>query len=97
MVLFSPTTPSDGGIYGLDKIVHVGLFAALAVTTRLRFGRGLPLVLGYAVLSEALQAVLPLGRSGGVLDAWADIAGALAGWLAVAVPDRVMRRERLQR
>ena len=83
VVLFSPSTPSDGGIYGVDKLVHATLFAALAATTRARFGRGLLLVLLYAPASEVLQAVLPIHRDGNVPDALADVTGALVGWWAV--------------
>jgi VanZ family protein len=64
--------------------VHAGLFAALAVTTRLRFGRGLWAVVAYAAVSEVLQAVLPISRDGDVLDAAADVAGALLGWWLLA-------------
>ena len=81
-MLFSPSTPSEGGGYGLDKVVHVLVFAALAASTRGRFGRGLVLVLLYAPVSEVLQAVLPIHRDGNVPDALADVGGALAGWWA---------------
>ena len=82
MVLFSPSTPDEHRFPGADKLVHAGLFALLAVSTRLRFGRGLALVLAYGVLSEVLQAVLPIGRDGGAADALADAVGASVGWLA---------------
>jgi VanZ family protein len=81
VVLFSPSTPSEAGRYGVDKLVHATLFAALAVATRLRFGRGLVLVLAYGCLSEVLQSVLPIHRDGGVTDALADAAGACLGWV----------------
>ena len=81
VVLFSPSTPSVGGIVGLDKVVHASLFGALAACTSWRFGRGLVLVLGYAVVSEVLQATLPIARTGDPLDAIADGAGAALGWL----------------
>ena len=80
IVLFSPRTPSTGGIYGVDKVVHCTLFGLLAATTRWRFGRGLPWVIGYAVLSEVLQATLPISRDGDPFDALADSVGACAGW-----------------
>lgn len=80
VVLFSPSTPSDGGLTGLDKVVHASLFAALALTARGRRGRGLWLVLLYAPVSEVLQAVLPIHRDGNLPDAVADIVGALLGW-----------------
>ena len=74
---------------GLDKVIHAALFALLAVTTRRRYGRGLGLVLGYAGLSEVLQAVLPIHRDGDVLDFLADSACALAGWAGAWTPGRV--------
>jgi VanZ family protein len=80
-VLFSPTTPDEQRFYGADKLVHVGLFALLASTARLRFGRGLLLLLGYAVLSEVLQSTLPIHRDGGAADVVADVVGAALGWL----------------
>jgi len=80
VILFSPSTPSEGGLYGLDKVVHATLFAALALTTRWRFGRGLVFVLAYAAASEVLQAVLPISRDGNVPDVLADAVGALVGW-----------------
>jgi VanZ family protein len=88
VVLFSPSTPGEAGVPGLDKLVHASLFAALAWATRSRFGRGLLLVLAYGALSEVLQSVLPIHRDGTVLDALADAAGALAGWWLARHPDR---------
>ncbi len=79
-MLFSPSTPNEGGVYGMDKLVHAALFAALALTTRWRFGRGLLLVLAYAGLSELLQNVLPIHRDGNVPDLLADTLGAVTGW-----------------
>ena len=92
-MLFSPgsDTPS---IDVNDKLVHATLFAALALTGRLA---GVPLVplaiglVGYAVLSEVLQAVLPIDRDGDWHDSLADVVGAGLG-LLVAVP--LLRRVR---
>ncbi len=81
VVLFAPTAPGDGGVEGLDKVVHALLFALLAACTRWRFGRGLLAVLAYAVVSELLQDVLPIARDGNVADALADGMGAVAGWV----------------
>jgi VanZ family protein len=90
-VLFSPSTPNEGGGHGVDKLVHAALFGALALTTRRRYARGLWAVLAYAWLSELLQAVLPIHRDGDVFDALADTAGALLGWALAgrSTPDRV--------
>lgn len=82
-VLFVPQPVGPAGPPGADKAVHAALFAALAVTTRLRFGAALPLVVaigGYGIGSEVIQAVLLPARGGDVLDVIADLAGAAAGW-----------------
>jgi VanZ family protein len=80
VVLFSPSTPSEGGLYGLDKVVHATLFLLLGLTTRRRFRRGLVWVLLYAPVSEVLQAVLPIHRDGNAPDALFDCLGAGLGW-----------------
>ena len=87
-VLFAPR-PAGGGtdLPGGDKVVHLALFALLALASRWRFGDPPPLLLalaGYALGSEVAQAVLLPTRSGDVLDVVADLAGVAAGWLAAA-------------
>jgi VanZ family protein len=83
-VLFWPDPAGpDSGVPGADKVVHAVLFALLAATARLRLGARrwvLAAVLGYAVLSEVVQAVALPDRSGDGLDVVADVAGALAAW-----------------
>ena len=86
-VLFWPS-PAGAGVTlpGADKLVHAGLFALLAGTAALRFAaarRVLLVVLGYAALSEVVQARLLAERSGDAWDLLADAVGALAGWYAV--------------
>ena len=86
-VLFAPSTGGSVSLPGGDKVVHLGLFALLAATTRWRFGPSLPLlaaVAGYAVLSEVVQAVALAERSGDARDVVADLIGAAAGWWAAA-------------
>ena len=86
-VLFWPDPAGGGvGIPGADKAVHLLLFAALAATTRLRFGSAsavLGAVVLYAVVSEVVQAVLLSRRSGDLLDVVADLLGAALGWWLV--------------
>jgi hypothetical protein len=82
-VLFWPS-PTGGGVTvpGADKAVHAGLFLLLAGTAALRFGVGLRVlaaVLGYAALSELVQAGLLAERSGDGWDLLADAAGAVVG------------------
>lgn len=82
VVLFTPASGVPSAPPGTDAVVHLLLFAALAVTGRVAGPRAAPLLAGlagYAVLSEVLQAVLPLGRSGSLADGLVDVAGALLG------------------
>jgi len=87
VVLFAPAsaTPSTWPP-GVDKVVHLALFAALAWTGR---RAGLPVralavgLVAYAVGSEVLQGLLPIGRDAEVLDAMVDVVGVTLG-LAVA-------------
>ena len=83
VVLFAPSTGGGPDVPGIDKIVHLALFALLAATARWRFGGvgTLLAVCGYAVLSEVAQLLLPT-RSGDVLDVLADLAGVAVGWVA---------------
>ncbi|UOY01586.1 VanZ family protein [Blastococcus sp. PRF04-17] len=89
-VLFAPADDVPSAPPGVDKVVHVALFAALALTGRWAgieakaLGAGL---VCYAALSEVLQSVTPLQRSGSVADWLADVVGVLVGllcwqWLA---------------
>jgi VanZ family protein len=81
-VLFAPasTVPQESLVS--DKVVHLALFGALALTGRLAGVAAIPLAVGlvvYAGASEVLQAVLPIGRDGDVRDALADALGVALG------------------
>jgi VanZ family protein len=94
VVLFAPTTGTPPLLPGLDKAVHLVLFAALAVTGRWAGLRPLALVAGlvvYAGASEVLQGVLPLGRSADPVDALTDVVGIAIG---IAVAGRLAVRDR---
>lgn len=81
-VLFTPASGVPTAPPGTDKLVHLAVFALLAVTGRAAGIRMWPLLFGlagYAAGSEVLQAVLPIGRSGDVLDGLVDVAGAVLG------------------
>lgn len=92
VILFSPASAVPSAPPGTDKVVHVALFAALALTsvlagltTRMALG----LWLAYAALSEVLQVSIPgLYRSGSVLDWAADALGVLAGLVITALLTR---------
>ena len=84
-VLFAPGSDVPSAPPGVDKLVHLLLFLALALTGRWAGIRARPLALllvAYAGLSEVVQAVSDLQRSGSVSDWLADVAGAGLGLLA---------------
>lgn len=81
-VLFTPASGVPAGFPGSDKLVHLAVFAALALTGRVAALPRAALVaglVGYAVGSEVLQHVLPLGRSADLLDVLADVLGIALG------------------
>jgi len=84
-VLFAPADDVPSAPPGVDTLVHLLLFAALAATGRWAGARagalGWLLVL-YAAVSEVVQGVSALGRSASVTDWVADVVGVLAGLLA---------------
>src|SRR4051812_6978767 len=75
-VLFAPESDVPAAPPGVDKVVHVLLFAALALSGRWAgvgwrvLGVGLVV---YGAVSEVLQGVTPLGRSASVFDWFADV------------------------
>ena len=82
VVLFAPADDVPAAPAGVDKLVHLLLFLALAVTGRWAGVPARPLVVGllaYAAASEVLQAVTPLARSGSLADLGADALGVLTG------------------
>lgn len=77
---------------GTDKVVHVGLFAALFVTgvaARIPWRALAPALVLYAAISEVIQSAL--GRSADLTDVIADVAGIVLGAL-IAIGG--MRRRR---
>lgn len=84
IILFTPASGVPSGFEHSDKIIHGTLFAALAYSSRfaaISVKRTAVWTVGFAVVSEILQAVLPLGRSGSALDALFDVIGVAAGLL----------------
>jgi hypothetical protein len=93
-VLFTPQSDVPTALPGVDKAVHLVLFAALAVTgCWAGIGRRAltaPLVV-YAAVSEVIQGIAPLDRSASVGDWLADVVGVLLGlalWAWWARPRR---------
>ena len=95
IVLFSPGSTVPSGPPNSDKLVHALLFAALALAARFA-GVGwratAAWVLAYAALSEVLQALLPIQRSGSLWDVVADAAGMALGLTAYALLSRAPSR-----
>jgi VanZ family protein len=98
-LLPAPSLPSGPDVS--DKLEHAAIFLVLAVTGRYASypaGRLFAGLVGYAVLSEVLQAVLPIGRNGDWHDIVADTLGILCGLLVVQVVtsslDRLGARDR---
>jgi membrane associated rhomboid family serine protease len=83
-VLFAPGDDVPSAPPGVDKLVHLALFAVLAVTGRwagVRLAVLAALLVLYAAGSEVVQALTPLERSGSVADWAADVVGVLTGLL----------------
>jgi hypothetical protein len=84
LVLYLPRVPAPAAPYGLDKLVHAAVFAAVA-WTGLRAGvPARPLILALlanAVVSEVYQSLFLPHRSGDPRDTAADAVGVLAVWV----------------
>ncbi|WP_294201512.1 VanZ family protein [uncultured Chryseobacterium sp.] len=70
---------------GIDKILHLSIFAALgfcfiATFPKIRFLYFFQIILIYAFLTEVLQEEMGLGRSMETLDVVADAVGCLVGY-----------------
>lgn len=70
---------------GIDKILHLSIFAALgfafiAAFPRIKFSYFFQIILIYAFLTEILQEEMGLGRSMETLDIVADTIGCLIGY-----------------
>jgi hypothetical protein len=84
-VLFVPASGVPTAPPGTDKVVHFLVFAALSLSGRWAGARAAPLgggLLVYAVASELIQGLTPLGRSMSLADGLADAAGVAFGLLA---------------
>lgn len=83
-MLFSPGSTVPSTLPHADKVLHLLMFGALAVSCRWA-GVSVVATLGsllvFAVLSEVLQAHLPINRSGNMLDVLADGVGIVCGLL----------------
>jgi hypothetical protein len=91
VILYSPEVAGAPPITGLDKLVHVLVFAAPALAALL-VGISAPWALGvlavHAPVSELIQHFALSHRSGDVLDVMADFVGIALGWSAFMVWSR---------
>ena len=93
-VLFAPASGVPSAPPGVDTVVHLLVFGALALSGRWTGIGRTALAVGllvYAGASEVVQALPALGRSASAADVVADAAGALVGLLAW---ERIARRPR---
>ena len=93
-VLFAPADDVPSSPPGVDKLVHLMLFAALAASGRwagVRAGVLAGSLVVYAAVSEVVQGLSALERSASVADWVADVVGVLAGLLAWAWAGRRTR------
>jgi hypothetical protein len=93
-VLFAPADDVPASPPGVDKVVHLLLFAVLALIGRwagARAGSLGVLLVVYAAVSELVQGSAALERSASVADWAADTAGVLAGLVAWAWAERHAR------
>lgn len=82
--LYGPVLEGPEGPPALDKLGHFVMFgAAAAVAAALRSRAALVIVVGHALVSEPLQALLTSSREADVLDLLADLVGIVAGVAAV--------------
>ncbi|MFZ2172643.1 MAG: VanZ family protein [Rhodococcus sp. (in: high G+C Gram-positive bacteria)] len=91
IMLLSPAGATPSGPEHADKVVHAVLFGALAYSSRYAL-MSVRLTVGwlacFAVVTEVLQGVLPIGRLGSVWDLLADMVGV---GLGLAVQSVIMR------
>lgn len=80
--------PPESGLFQLDKLVHFIMYLALSWSVLLAFDiAGKPrkriviwvLVVGYGILLEFLQGILPIGRQFSYYDMIANLTGCISG------------------
>lgn len=91
----APMTAPPGGGH-IDKLEHFGAYTALALTGFAARGRPWRLlalgVIAFGGTVEVLQALMPTGRTGSVLDAAANTAGVAFAWGGWRAAERIRRR-----
>src|SRR5690348_11636657 len=91
VVLFAPGSDVPPSPHGTDKLVHGGLFLALALSgswARIRPAVLAVVLLLYAAGSELIQTIPALQRDGSIGDWLADAIGVLLGLLVWSLVTR---------
>ena len=97
VVLFTPAPEVPRGPQDLDKVIHVALFAALAVSGRYAGVRArvlVPALIAYGGGSELLQGLPSIDRSTSAADWVADSAGITLGYIGTALSTRLRSASR---
>jgi VanZ family protein len=97
VVLFAPSSDVPPGPRGVDKVVHVVLFALLAASGRyagVRWAVLLPALAAYAAASEPLQSLPGIGRSTSLADWVADVTGLLLSYVGAVARTRLRSASR---
>ncbi|MCJ0903615.1 VanZ family protein [Rhodococcus sp. ARC_M6] len=82
IMLFSPGSTVPSGPENSDKVTHTLMFVVLAMTSlhaRIPWWLTALWLIAFAAVSEVLQGVLPISRSGSVWDGAADLVGIAIG------------------
>ena len=90
-VLFTPAPEVPSGPEGVDKVVHVALFAALAASGRYAGVPALvlaPALAAYGGVSELLQGLPGIDRSTSLADWAADVGGVVLGYTGLVLSTR---------
>jgi hypothetical protein len=89
IVLYAPNGPAGPEINGLDKVVHLSIFAVPALAALIVGGRARWWAVGilavHAPISELIQHFVLPHRDGDVFDVMADLSGIALGGLAYLV------------
>jgi hypothetical protein len=88
IAVYAPSGPAGPPVNGLDKVIHVFIFAVPAFAALMVGAIRVPWALGilavHAPVSELIQHFALQHRSGDVLDVASDLTGvALGGWAYV--------------
>lgn len=94
VVLYVPRAPATVEVRGIDKVIHVLVFAAPTLAGLLAGFRARYVVGGlalHALLSEPIQSAFLPERDGSVTDLVADLTGVLLAWAVYAALRRARR------